>query len=619
MFRKLVVLSTLVCAVLYGAHPTTAADRPTAPRLLPESTLAYVRIGDVNEMREATEKSGFGRMMQDEQLKPLVGDIYLAATQLFTEVSDRVGVSLDELLSIPQGEVAFAVVPLDTSASDEKQDGPKDDSPDAVRRRLEARRNRSPVGVVGFVEAGENAYLMRRVIERIETQIPQGGVKRTVRTVAGTDVIVYTGSGGGGNMPFSYAEKDGTFIMSVGPNLVDDVLTRWKEGGSKETLAQNTDFGNVMSHCVGAEETRPQLTFFVDPFHLIELIVKANGGAAGLVWPILDSLQFDKIKGIGGSSFSGGEDEFEGIIHIHMLLESPRDGMWAVVRPGDGSIQPEPWVPADIVSYTTLHWDLEKTYEGISRIVARIQDDKAMERFVETPLKERTGVEFRKEILEQLTGRIAVIRWNEPPMRLNSGTQAWAVETKDIVAVEKTMEKLLEKFNVQWQEETFAGKKIYVIEAPQRGNLPESFRRPEPTLALIGNYIVGSDSRKAIEHFILTEGGSAQKLTESPEYDLIASEVSGKLDSEKPFLFTFMRSEEVFRQIYDLAKEPSSRQFLKQAGENNRVAKMLVDALEKNELPAFSAFTKYFAPSGAFAYDDPTGLHYATFTLKPIE
>jgi len=330
-------------------------------------------------------------------------------------------------------------------------------------------------------------------------------------------------------------------------------------------------------------------------------------------------LQLDKLQGIGGSTFSGGSEDFEGIIHIHLLLESPRDGALAVVRPGEGPTQPETWVPSDVISYTTLHWNILKTYEGIGRIVGRFQSADFFENYVEKPFKDDTGVDLRADVLEELTGRISILRWNEPPTRLNSNCQIWALETKDIDKAQETMEKLADASNNRLKKESFAGKTLYIVGGRRSGNFPENIRRPEPAVAIIGNYIVGSDSRKAIEHLITTETGSGQRLLDSPDYALIAGEISGKLDAEKPFLFNYMRSEEIFRQIYELAKDPTNRQLLKNAGENNRFAKMLVEALEKNQLPAFSAFSKYFAPSGGFAYDDPTGLHYATFTLKPFE
>lgn len=619
MFRKHFSPFLVAAAIATGLSVSTcgAADRPSAPRLLPEETLAYVRVEDVNELKDSFGETALGRMLADEQLKPLAGDIYLVLDQLFEEASQFLGVSLEQLLDIPQGEVAFAVVPLEAPEPEAKE-GPKDSSPEAIRARINARRSRSPLGVIGIIDTAENVGNMRSIIQRVEDQALNGNIKRTVSTVSGTDVVTYQRSGSD-SLPLSIAERDGVFILGLGFDLTADVLRRWDGEDKSSTLAQSTNFGNVMSHCVGAEETRPQITFYVDPFHLTEKLVKANGGAAGLVWPILESLQLDKLQGIGGSTFSGGADEFEGIVHIHVLLESPRDGVLAVVRPGEGDTQPESWVPSDVISYTTLHWNILKTYEGIGRIVGRFQSADFFETQVEKPFKDRTSIDLRADVLEQLTGRISIVRWNEPPMRLNSNCQIWALETEDIEKAQETLEKLAESFNNALKKESFAGTTMYLAGGPRNGNFPENIRRPEPTIAIIGNYIVGSDSRKAIEHLITTETGSGSRLLDSADYALIAGEISGKLDAEKPFLFSYLRSEEIFRQIYEMAKDPNNRQFLKNAGENNRFVGMLSEALEKNELPAFSAFSKYFAPSGGFAYDDPTGLHYATFTLKPFE
>lgn len=619
MFRK-PLTPLLVAAAMATGFATSiggAADRPSAPRLLPEETLAYLRVEDVNELKESFGQSSLGRMLADEQMKPLAGDIFLVVDQLFEEASQFLGVSLDQLLDIPQGEVAFAIVPLET-AEPETKDGPKDNSPEAIRARIEARRNRSPIGIVGLIDSAENAGYMRSIIERVEEQALRGNIKRTVSTVSGTDVVTYQRSGSG-DLPLTIAQRDGVFVLGLGPDLTADVLRRWDGADKSSTLAQSTNFGNVMSHCVGAEETRPQITFYADPFHLVEKLVKANGGAAGLVWPILESLQLDKLQGIGGSTFSGGSDDFEGIIHIHVLLESPRDGVLSVVRPSEGPTQPETWVPNDVISYTTLHWNILKTYEGIGRIVGRFQSADFFETNVEKPFKDRTGIDLRADVLEELTGRVSILRWNEPPIRLNSNAQIWAIETKNIDKAQETMEKLSQSFNNALKKKSFAGTTLYLGGGPRNGNFSENIRRPEPAIAIIGNYIVGSDSRKAIEHLITTETGSGARLIDSPDYALIAGEISGKLDAEKPFLFSYMRSEEIFRQIYELAKDPNSRKFLKNAEENNRFAGLLLEALEKNQLPAFSAFSKYFAPSGGFAYDDPTGLHYATFTLKPLE
>ena len=54
-------------------------------------------------------------MLNDPALKPLSGEAYQILAELFQQVGNVLGVSLDELLAIPQGQVAVAVMPANLS------------------------------------------------------------------------------------------------------------------------------------------------------------------------------------------------------------------------------------------------------------------------------------------------------------------------------------------------------------------------------------------------------------------------------------------------------------------------------------------------------------------------
>src|SRR5687768_15982782 len=83
------------------------AARATAPKLLPRETLFYVRVADVPDTIARFKQSGLGRIAGDPQMRPLVSDAYAAVKEAFAQVQEQLGMSLDELLSIPQGEIAF--------------------------------------------------------------------------------------------------------------------------------------------------------------------------------------------------------------------------------------------------------------------------------------------------------------------------------------------------------------------------------------------------------------------------------------------------------------------------------------------------------------------------------
>ena len=103
----------LVLFTLAGLVPAVFAQRPSAPRLLPDDTLAYVRVENVPELVERFQETSMGRITSDEQVQPFVGHLYQSALNAFSQIEERVGLSLGELLEIPQGELCVAIVAPD--------------------------------------------------------------------------------------------------------------------------------------------------------------------------------------------------------------------------------------------------------------------------------------------------------------------------------------------------------------------------------------------------------------------------------------------------------------------------------------------------------------------------
>ena len=608
------ILGSVWASAAVAAPPTS---RPGAPHLLPGETLAYGRVANAEEFKQAFHESWMGRMLRDPQMRPLVGDLYAGAAELFGQISQHVGVSLDELLSIPQGELAVALVPLQPRDAETKNsDLPKDDSPEAIQRRLrERRRSENAFGFIAIIEAGDKAPLLEKIFDRLDDRLSEANYVRRDQEVDGTKVVRFLGPSPS-RPAIEHFLRDGVAVIGIGEGLALDVLDRWQGKRVGETLAQNVDFSAALAPCVGAEDSEPQLTAFANPYRLVERMIKANGGAAALVWPIVEDLGLAKLRGIGASSFTGGE-VFEGVTHLHVLLDSPRDGFLGVLRPTSGDINPPDFVPSDVMSYTAIYWDIPQAYEGLERILEKFQGEDALQRLAEDPLKQRLNVDLQPEVIEQLTGRVTVLRWMEPPARLNSQTQFWAFEVKDATAMSQTIQKVADAMPGQITREEEGSTPVYLLRRPQRRNLPEGLRQPVPCMALNGSHLMISDSREMLGRAIRTAGGSLPRLNDQPEYALVASEVGGELKGETPFLFSFVRAEEALRTVYELAKSPQTHQFLQSAGERNQVARMVAEALQRNELPPYDHFSKYFAPSGAFAYDEPTGIHYASFSLRP--
>ncbi len=591
---------------------------PGAPRLLPEDTLAYIRLDNADDFRDDLKSSSVGRMLNDPQLKPFASDIYQTMVELFDEFATAVDISLDELLAIPRGQVAMAAMPANLSdrVEEEVREEEDDDSPDAVRRRLQRmRRQQNGFAGVFIVDAGQDVDNLMGLVERLEQQILTSGFVRRTTQVEGTTIVQLLPPRQG-PPEIEYFEKEGTVVFGIGHKTASKVLDQWLDRSEEPTLADRADFSSVMTRCVGAEGTRPQLTFFVDPYNVVRRIVN-RGGAAALVWPLVENLGVGKVRGIGGSSFRGGE-VFDDISHLHILVDPPRDGLFGVLRPETGDSTPPDWVPADVTSYSSIYWDFQTTYDNLGKIVETFSGPDAFSRLVEEPLKTRTGMNLRDEVVANMGGRYVTLRWIDTPIKLNSQVQLHAVQIKDKIAAKSTLAKIRDRFPNELQTETIGGNVAYVSR-PGGRNLPENFRQPEMCLMLMDDWVMFSDSRTFLERVTQANRNARPRLVTVPEYELVSAELGGKLDGEKPFLVSFLRSSDYVRQMYELVKSPETRQFVRTAGQNNPVANKISTMLERNQLPPFEEMEKYFAPSGTFAYDEPSGMHLGSFTLRADE
>lgn len=612
----------LALTVVTDASPAWAEDKevPGAPHLLPEDTLAYIRLDNAEQYREEMSASGVGKMLADPAMRPFASDVYRTMAELFEQFGAVAGITLDELLAIPSGQVAAAAMPGNISEHEEellREEDDSDDSDEAIRRRIDRkRRQQNSIAGVFIVDAGDNVDDLIGLVERLEDRlITDGYVRRTTKIEDTTLVRLLPPRQG--RPEIEYFERENTVVFGIGHDTSSKVLDHWLGSSDESTLADRTDFASVMSRCVGAEDTRPQLTFFVDPYHFIERLVK-RGGAAALVWPMIEELGISKIRGIGGSAFNGGE-VFEGIMHLHVLIDPPRDGFFGVIRPEHGETSPPKWVPADVAAYTSINWDFQTTYNNLDKVLEKFQGPEPLKRFLEDPAQQRLGISLRDEVLANLTGRYVSCGWIQRPIKLNSQAQAYALQLKDPLQAKNVIATFRERRPNDLQVETIGGTVVYVPRQANSQNVPTGLRTPEPGLMILDDWVIFCDSRELLTRLTRANTEAMPRLLNVAEYELVSSELGGKLDGEKPFMLSFMRGADYMRQMYELASSPDTRRFLRQAAENNPVAAKIITMLERNQLPDFEKFEKYFAPTGSFGYDEPAGIHIGSFTLRADE
>jgi len=552
--RRLTWFAALISLVA-ATTQNALAERPPASRLLPEDTLAVVTVVKAPDVAGRFMNTAIGKMSQDPQLKPLIGQLYGSLSEAVAEVKDRIGLTLPEILAIPQGEVTLALA----AAKD------------------------APPAVVVLVDTGNQIANARKLLEKGEAAMVGGGTRKSEEKIGDTQLIVYDNVGAQQGR-IAYFEKDGTLAVSNNVDVLKKVLAVW----------------NAL--------------WFIDPVGIMKTIGEQNPGMR-LAVAMLPSLGLDGLSALGGTvALDAGQ--FDSIMHVHVLLESPRSGVIKMIALRPGDTKPERWVPADVADYTTLHWDIDTTYKALASVYDSFRGDGALAQEFQQRLMGATGIDFEKEVLPSLEGRMTIIRWFERPVTIRSRATVVALKLKNTDLAGKALDKLAEKFPERIAKKTYGGKTYYQLQIPSPPNVPEGRRPPVPCFGILDDCLVIADRTSFYEKVVATLVEGAKSLADELDYKLVASKIDRQNGDVKPAMVSFNRPEEAMRFLYDLATSDRVQQQLARGAENNRFFKSIDSAMKQNPLPPFAVLQRYLAPGGAMLVDDETGIHYMAFSLR---
>ncbi len=615
MYLQATSIRVFVAALVVAfAVPAARADRPTAAQLLPDETVIYVRMANVPQSMAKFQETAMGRISNDPEIKPLVTHLYGSMTEAFSRVQERVGASLGELLKIPQGEVAFAVV------------APEGMSP----------------AVLLLVDVGDQLPSAQKLVEKGEAAIVEGGGVKSTETVGDTLITTYV-TNNDANRTIAFCERKGTYIIATRTSELKNALARWDGKEDKELgkpLTQNDKFAAVMKRCQSSASEGAPFVWYADPIAATKAFARGNTSAqVGLA--VLPSLGLDGLQAVGGSLIFG-IDDFDAVSHTHLLLESPRGGVLKMIALKSGEISPEPWVPADAAGYTTFHWDADETYTELRKVYNSFLGDNALANDVKRTISDPLGADFETEILTAAEGRVSLVNWVEKPAKLNARANLVAIKLKDAKAFTPVLEKVMAKFPEALEPQAYGGVNYWrskIDPRPRRRNRPAGDAQPaggdrpagerpprdietvlnvdaRPCIAIYDDYLLVADRESILQHCIAAKSEGGKGLAGELDYKLIASKIKRQPGGDTPGLVTFDRPEEGLRMLYDVATAEATKQSLGRAAERNDFFKAIDGALKDKPLPPFAVIAKYLAPSGGMVTTDETGFHYTGFVLK---
>lgn len=584
--------AAVVSLMFPAAWGLAQAVRPTAPELLPESTVALVRIADVPQMVQRLRQTAWFQMIQDPQMKPLVGQLYRSLTDTFTRVQDQLGLSLEQLAAIPQGEVCLALV-----------------WPEAQEPALMA-----------VLDTKDQVAPARKLVALLEEAARRQGGARGSERFGSWEIAVFTGIGRG---TILLVEREGTFVLSTSRPHLELLLAHWDGAGLEKRLADSSRYTTIMQRCRAAGDETPHLSWYLDPLGIFRQAASSSlAGAAALA--LLPVLGLDGLLGVGGSiTFASGE--FDQIQHVHVLMESPRYGVPDAIALRSGDSTPEAWVPADCISYSTIHWDLAYTLQIASRLYNGIMGEGALEQEIQQRISNRLGVDFQRELLPLWAGRATFVQWVEPPVRLNSVTTIIGLHLKDPQAMQPLLEKIVDRFPQRMEKQLYGTVHYWSVKGGPGPRLrriageppdPSELRQPQPCIGIVGDCLILTDSLKAFQEVVTCQANPDRGLASSLDLKLILSKISRQPGGTNPAVIQFQRPEEGMRFWYDLIQSESTRQRLGRLAQRQPLWGAVDQALKDHPLPPFAVLAQYLAPGGGMLVSDETGLHYMSFSLK---
>jgi hypothetical protein len=578
--------------MLFAALPQVQAQpsgvpRPTAPKLFSDKTLAYVRIDDTRELKAKLAETSTGRLAADPQVSPILKEFYGALNQGIEGLQKEFGLDMNEMLGIPNGEFAIAIVPGET--------------------------NPFPVALI---EAGDEMPTLELIVDRAEERIQSRGGQNDEKKIGSLTVTQWRDPNRR-DRQFGYFIDAGVLVFSMNADHIESLAKVWTNNGIDHVpLSENRRFTSILSQCVGTEGERPQVSFYADPLALAKELTK-NNPMASATMVMLPALGIDGIQAIGGSLIMAPKG-FDSLIHAHLLLASPRRGFLEVLRPKSGATEPQNWVAEDVESYITANWNTSQTMKAIKELFETFRGPDSFEDQILNQAQKGLGIELEKEFLNEINDRFSMTQSMLRPARVGGESRTFAIEMKNSqtfssTTLPKIFEHLKDK-DPQWKSESYGSKTIYT--RPDKRQSTAGVRRPQPSITIIGAELLIADSIEAIKMAIDTSNSSEGLLKQSLEYKLVRDQMKMQLNNKETSIVTYQQPEESFRQIYDLAADPNNIQKVRDMSKGNPLFAALVKALDSHQLPPFETITKYMSPSGAFVTEEENGLHYTAFSLQ---
>lgn len=585
--RAVLRLAFTGCLVLSGLSIAAPQTRAAAPpeNVLPDSTFLFVKINNAANLRESFQQSQFGQLWNDSALKPWRDSISERLDDSSKSLKEKVGVTITELIELPQGAVSMALI---------AKDDPK-----------------VPATLVLSMDVGKNAEKAADVLNKATKQAEEKGNKAETQEFKGLTlhVVHMEKKDDKPQPPLVWTQNKSVFTITTDVDELKKLIE--SADGRTESLASTESYAQAVKKFGG----EPQIVWYIDVNRFLKLMTKAaanDKNQAGLQ----QFEAFMQLSGINGLKALAGSvilntGNYDSLTKTVFLAPAPVQGILRAFKLPKVALRPEPWVPATVSSYQTLSWDLDAAFLAINEIANMIQP--GILNVLEQQLVGPNGGEplnLQKDIFGPLGNRITVISDYKKPIKEDSQRTLIAFALSDAKTFEGTLNKLITFVGADPKKREFQGATIYDFEVNLPNQVPNNAARGPMSLTVAKDTFFVSSEATLLEQ-VLRGGGPS--LADSAAFQEVAKELPSQSSS-----MSFTRPDEQARISYDLIKNGQFSKALRGAAGAGPDLSQLADMIDKDKdkLPDFSVFSKYLSQGGGYGVSDDDGMVLTGFTLR---
>ena len=582
MYRALLTgiltISTTLATALPAQAQTGSAGRVLSDQILPKETFLYVSFPNIAALKSHFTQASVGQLWNDPALDAFKAEVATAFSNELDEglvqVEEVLGLTLEEFLQIPSGEISMAV----------------------------SKASGNIMGVVIFVDFGDKEQQVQDLLAKAVTVLSRTDkLSHEDEVFDGTALAMFQIQYPG-NAPtplakeFGWFVKDGRLVISNRGELLESALANW-DGESSSAFTSNDAYSYIMSRCQSGDRTSLS-TFFFNPIGLITNLITSGSlgpqvtAGAGMALGVLPMTGLNQMKAMGTIA-EAGSGEFESVQRSVFYAEQPPMGLMQVFQLDEGDQAPPAWVKEDATTYIAMKWKIDEAFTAIESLVDMFQGAGSLADRLNQIADRGPGLHVKKDIIDQLTGQIRLV--GAPGGRAGYGGDQMllALGVRNDESAAGVLSKVAEELGMKSRE--FQGATLYEIEGPEEGQA-------------VGVVVSGGQLMIGLGETLLNQtlrnDDDIQPLSESADYRRVAQHFPANALSVQ-----FSRPAEQYRSIYEMLQSGAAADQFPGMDE-------LFDKVDFTTLPPFEAIAKYIHPAGSYAKRDENGLFVEAFQLS---